>query len=367
MQLQRTKYLLVLLFVWSHCNEAWGLYQSNIFNEYNHLMHIENDDNSGDYSFSYDEVGNRLSMTSQGLANLSAPKITDTGLFHLDNSSLALEVNTFDEKYGNLEYEFAIGSSAGATDVADWKTYPVNENGQATIDGLDLDYNRDYYVSVRVRNFSGDLVTDTESTDGITVLDPLADPDNDGFNNQSEVDVLSNPLNENSYPGQTIVTIRPGLNLLAIPAEVKYQSSLYSWLLFFGDGSEIEELFYLEQPAGFYHSLKPGTIPDFDPVLTGAEGLIVYSLVEKDLPFETILCHDPELHQGFNLIGVPCPPAAYTAFDLLRDYGVSAVTSIQRYNASTGVFETAAYEADGTVIGVNFPILPGEGYILLVK
>ena len=77
---------------------------------------------------------------------------------------------------------------------------------------------------------------------------------------------------------------------------------------------------------------------------------------------------DVNLKAGFNLFGYPVDvPAGYTAFDLLADLGTEAeIEKIQRYNATTGEFETARYDS-GVPAGTAFAILPGEGYIVSMR
>ena len=41
--------------------------------------------------------------------------------------------------------------------------------------------------------------------------------------------------------------------------------------------------------------------------------------------------------------------------------------SIQRYNPAKGEFETATYDTSGQPLGVDFLIVPGEGYFVYMK
>ena len=43
------------------------------------------------------------------------------------------------------------------------------------------------------------------------------------------------------------------------------------------------------------------------------------------------------------------------------------VSSIQRFNPTIGLFETAAYDQNGQPSGVDFAIVPGEGYFVFMK
>lgn len=77
-----------------------------------------------------------------------------------------------------------------------------------------------------------------------------------------------------------------------------------------------------------------------------------------------------DLEQGFNLVsfGDVTGGSGQTAFDLLQDIGdETVVSSIQRFNSDTGSFDTTAYDANGQPIGVDFPIVSGEGYIIYMK
>jgi hypothetical protein len=102
-------------------------------------------------------------------------------------------------------------------------------------------------------------------------------------------------------------------------------------------------------------------------ILSAGEGLIVYALTEKDVVFNSVYCSEQDLYQGFNLIGFACPPDEYTVFQLLNDLGSENITTIQRYNAETGIFETAGFGENNQTVGIDFSIVPGEGYLVYMK
>lgn len=330
------------------------------------LTQAETTDGTITITYTYDNVGNRLTMTTHG-TSLDAPEVTDAGLFSLDNTVLELLVSTYGEEYGNLEYEFAIGTSSGASDVVGWTGFNVETDGSVTLDELNLPFGQEYFVSVRIVNFAGHVVSDIGSSDGIKILDPHADPDQDGADNESEIDAGSNPFDINSYPGLTTVNLRPGFNLMAIPAEVVYQSDLRDWLSVLGDATEIEKVLVYDAQAGEFITLIPDSASNPSFMLQGGEGLIVYARQDKEISFTSVLCSTLDLKSGFNLVGLACPAEGYTAYQLLNDLGSENVSSIQRYSTEKGAFETASFCQDGQLAGVDFPIVPGEGYFIYMK
>ena len=330
------------------------------------LTKAEATDSSMVITYTYDEVGNRLSITAQGIG-LDTPEVKDTGLFSLDNTMLEIDVTIYGEQYGNLGYEYAIGTSPGATDVIEWTSFEVEPDGTAILEGLNLPHNQEYFVAVRLKNFADDVVTGVGSTDGITVLDPVADPDEDGANNESEIMAGSNPFNPDSYPALTTVYLQPGFNLIAVPAEVAYVSDLKDWLQFMGDSSDIEKVMVYDDGAGEFITLIPEDPLSESFMLEGGEGLIVYAKADTQIVFASVLRATYDLKQGFNCAGIACPQDGYTAFQLLNDLGSENVSSIQRYSPDDGTFETAAFRDDGQLAGIDFAILPGEGYFIFMR
>ena len=115
-----------------------------------------------------------------------------------------------------------------------------------------------------------------------------------------------------------------------------------------------------------------GAMYGADIALQGAMkpmGMIVYAKTAHTATLTSRYCGTWQVQPGVNLTGTGCDnTAAMTAFDLLPALSSEPVqTSIQRYNADDGAFETAAIDADGAVSGVDFPIVPGEGYFVFVK
>lgn len=95
--------------------------------------------------------------------------------------------------------------------------------------------------------------------------------------------------------------------------------------------------------------------------------MIVYALSDHNFYFADNVCVNIDLSAGTNLVGFACPPVDYSAFDLLNAFGSLNVSSVQRYNSETGAFETASFDQSGKTAGIDFPIVPGEGYFVFMK
>jgi hypothetical protein len=69
------------------------------------------------------------------------------------NSLSASWINSSDPETGIIKYEYAIGTTAGSNDVADWTD--VGTDTSMTKQGLSLIYGQSYYVSIRATNGIG--------------------------------------------------------------------------------------------------------------------------------------------------------------------------------------------------------------------
>jgi hypothetical protein len=195
------------------------------------------------------------------------------------------------------------------------------------------------------------------------------DPDTDGdaYDDGSELFTGSDPLNGYSYPGDTIVQLRVGYNMIAIPADVTYNSDLRNWLPVIGDDTEVEKLLVYDESTGTLVTIIPEDPSNASFILQGGEGLIVYALGEKQIAFTTLLDSSLDLHRGFNLVGIARPPAGFSAYQLLSTLGPESIASVQRYSTEIGTFETAGFTSDGLIVGVDFPVIPGEGYFIFMR
>jgi hypothetical protein len=131
-----------------------------------------------------------------------------------------------------------------------------------------------------------------------------------------------------------------------------------------GDSDEIEKVMALDPQTGSYVTLKPGETDNESFPLSGNEGLIVYAKTEKQIIFDAIAEAPLNLEVGANLICLDPFSSPYTAYQLLSDFSSEGVVSIQRYSPESGAFETASVGEGGVPVGVDFPIVVGEGYLV---
>lgn len=104
----------------------------------------------------------------------TSPVVTDGGAYSSSATQLAASWTCSDPESGITLYEYAVGTSAGATDTRDWTS--ANAQTSITIDSLLLADGAIYYISVRATNGAG-LVSELGTSDGIIVdLTPPSTP-----------------------------------------------------------------------------------------------------------------------------------------------------------------------------------------------
>lgn len=106
--------------------------------------------------------GIRLDLTPP-----STPSVIDDGEFTSSYDMLSASWSAIDPQSGIREYEYAIGTAPGASDVVEWTS--VGEAGEVTAMGLVLSEDRTYYFAVKARNGAGTW-SQVGVSDGIMVL-----------------------------------------------------------------------------------------------------------------------------------------------------------------------------------------------------
>lgn len=177
----------------------------------------------------------------------------------------------------------------------------------------------------------------------------------------SAINIVTNTVD---VPGVGI-TLQAGLNLFAYPVETPVGFTAFDLFNALGDITEINSLDRYNPVLGRYERVywsDTGEVEGIDFAIQRGEGYLVHMKVLKAVTFEGQQnCPLVDMAKGFNLIGVPCPPAGYSAYDLLQSIG-PGVLSVQRYDIDTAVFEIASLDAVGNPVGIDFTIANGVGY-----
>ncbi len=180
----------------------------------------------------------------------------------------------------------------------------------------------------------------------------------------SGINIVTNTV---VVPGVNLI-LNSGYNLFAYPVEAPSGLKAYSLLQAIGDPAEINSIDRFVTGTGTFEraGFVNGNPEGVNFLLRRGEGYVVHMNTDKVVSFSGGTdCPALNLTRGMNLAGIPCPPAAYTAYNLLNDIGSQfEVQKIERFNPATGMYETALYNAGGAASGTDFPIKNGEGYII---
>lgn len=200
----------------------------------------------------------------------------------------------------------------------------------------------------------------------ITVFS-AGDSDGDGYDDDEELALGSDPSNWDSQPFETTVALAKGFNLIGIPADTTVQPDMAQWLPILGDSTVIDKVMVYDHATGKYETLIPESGTNPAVTLQPGGGMIVYAKGEKTVTFTSRLCAAIDLQPGPNLLGFACAPDGYTAFELLQALGSEDAISIQSYDLETGKFKTAGFTETGQLYGDDFAIILGEGYYLYMQ
>lgn len=163
------------------------------------------------------------------------------------------------------------------------------------------------------------------------------------------------------------VTFKKGFNLFSYPAAVPSEYATCKKLLnSLATPDEVENIARFNTTTQCFEFCDFESDNDF--AIVAGEGYIVRMKKDKVVVFPGSSTSPMlNLTTGLNLVGHPVTPDDLTAFKLLEELGHDVVTSIQRFNTATGAFETAGFTQNGQRVGVDFPIVAGEGYFIYMK
>lgn len=104
----------------------------------------------------------------------STPTVTDAGAYSASASELTATWSSEDAQSGIVMYEYAVGTTSGATDILYWTA--AGTSTSATIASLSLADGMTYYISVRSTNGAG-AQSAVGTSDGVTIdLTPPSQP-----------------------------------------------------------------------------------------------------------------------------------------------------------------------------------------------
>jgi subtilisin family serine protease len=161
-------------------------------------------------------------------------------------------------------------------------------------------------------------------------------------------------------------TLAPGFNMLGIGIDTATVPDAYTLLSQLGPDSDIERIERFNSAMGVFETTyyDAGGSPAGDnPALTSGDGWLVYALNRTRVVNDpTAPCTNLQLQHGMNLVAFPCLRSRLSAFELLQTS--NDLTLVQIYNRATGRFMSATKDTDGSSVGDNFPIQPGNAYIV---
>ncbi len=186
-----------------------------------------------------------------------------------------------------------------------------------------------------------------------------------GFDAYAPVTNINIITNTSAPPGIGII-LTAGLNVFSYPVQTQDGFSAFDLLQAIGDDAVINSIDKYNPDNGRYERVfwQNGLPAGVNFSIKRGEAYLVHMQVNKNVTFEGVQdCPLVKTKAGFNLIGVPCPPPGYSAFDLLTTLGGSAV-SVKSYDPVTAGYKVALAVVNDVSTGDDFSIDNGVGYIV---
>jgi hypothetical protein len=190
--------------------------------------------------------------------------------------------------------------------------------------------------------------------DPLDPADALQDPDGDGINQ----------LDDYLAAGGYRWILRPGLNLVQPGSQAETCRQLLMQMGGIGEAAEVLIDDYGNQRlVGCNHD----SAEDFDLPVTGSAFWVRMERAKAIRTPSPGDCVAQELHAGVNLVGYPATgQGCYQWLSALTTNGLQ-IAALQRFDTDSGRFQDCAALPDGgdtVVVGEDFPIRPGEGYLV---
>jgi len=163
-----------------------------------------------------------------------------------------------------------------------------------------------------------------------------------------------------------------GLNLVGITdAEASAHPAAFDLLAAWNGAGGVVEVQKFDPVTGrmLTASIPPGggAPQGSDFAVAPGDALIARAPASRSLSLAApVSCTGTTLAAGANYVSLPCVPPGLTARDLIQTFGLAKITSISRYDAFDGRWKAAAVEG-GRLVGDDFPIVPGEGYLIYAR
>ena len=162
-------------------------------------------------------------------------------------------------------------------------------------------------------------------------------------------------------------SVAPGLNVIGVTASLVADKQTAFTLLSVWKAAGVTAIESYNSVNGILLRAElnsDGISVGADFPLVENSALYVYASQQNTLSLGSRpTCAPLNLVSGFNLAGHACFPPNYQVSEFINSVGFTAITSISRLDLPSGRWQTVAVD-NGTMVGDDFPLVPGEGYIV---